>query len=276
MKFSERKGYKEIFNAIQNEGMRPELRVSLWNVLEISLWGNFHFNHSRFDKTKLDFLTEHLWFNYFKQPLNTRKDNSTDKIKQLQDYYFKCEWYEVYDFIESILNYCENEDLTLKVNNVLERELSGYRFINGCISNLTSPQEIESVTKVLFDSDYPTVQAHLQRALELFSDFKNPDYRNSIKESISAVESMVQIITNKTKATLGDALKEIEKESSIHPALKEAFSKLYGYTSDADGIRHAMIEVTQLGIEDARYFLISCSAFINFLKSKDSNRAHVS
>lgn len=54
----------------------------------------------------------------------------------------------------------------------------------------------------------------------------------------------------------------------MHPALKGAFEKLYGYTSSAKGIRHALLDEPNLGFEDAKFMLVSCSAFVNYLKSK--------
>lgn len=70
------------------------------------------------------------------------------------------------------------------------------------------------------------------------------------------------------KATLGDALKAIEKGGLLHPALKDGFLKLYGYASDEGGIRHAMLDEPKLTPADARYFLLSCTSFVNFLKSQ--------
>jgi len=104
--------------------------------------------------------------------------------------------------------------------------------------------------------------------LDLLADRKSPDYRNSIKESILAVESLCQLITGNTKVTLGQALKDIENKVIIHSALKKSFSNLYGYTNDADGIRHALLDESNLNFEDAKFMLVSCSAFINYLKSK--------
>ena len=106
--------------------------------------------------------------------------------------------------------------------------------------------------------------------MDLLADRKSPDYRNSVKESISAVEAISNLIANEKKATLGQALKAIESKVSLHPALKKAFSSLYGYTSDAEGIRHALLSETNLSFEDAKFMLVSCSAFINYLISKAS------
>jgi len=110
----------------------------------------------------------------------------------------------------------------------------------------------------------------LERALDLLSDKKSPDYRNSIKESISAVESICELVTDK-KTTLGQCLGEIEtKIGPIHGALRRAFESLYGYTSSADGIRHALLDEPRLSFEDVKFMLVSCSAFINYLISKAS------
>lgn len=118
------------------------------------------------------------------------------------------------------------------------------------------------------------VKIHINKAFALYSDRKKPDYENSIKESISAVESLCCIITGATgsQATLGSTLKKLEKDGGvvIHGAMKTAFEKLYGYTSDSDGIRHGGIDFTNAPAEDAKYMLVSCSAFINYLIEKQS------
>ncbi|MCD4841694.1 MAG: hypothetical protein K8R08_06790 [Methanosarcinales archaeon] len=71
---------------------------------------------------------------------------------------------------------------------------------------------------------------------------------------------------------MGDCLKSIKKDNKIkmHPALNSAFSKLYGYTSGADGIRHALLDEPDLDFEDAKFMIVSCSGFINYLISKAS------
>ena len=71
------------------------------------------------------------------------------------------------------------------------------------------------------------------------------------------------------EATLGKMLKKIEENGiEIHSGLKSAFNILYGYTSDANGIRHAGdIGGPSSTFDEAKFMLISCSAFINYLVS---------
>ena len=78
---------------------------------------------------------------------------------------------------------------------------------------------------------------------------------------------MARVVSGNEKATLGEALKVLEKSGKLHTALKDAFSKLYGYTNDEHGIRHAMLDVPDLSQADAKYFLLSCTSFVNYLKS---------
>lgn len=262
MRFSERKGYKKVSEILQIQEINTTLRNQLWNALYIFVWekGEHYFDYKG--------LQINLWLFFFKERLDQMPYNFDSFLSQIQTYFFQSEWFEVYDLLEQILTYLNNKDLNQFVNRVLEDELSAYRFVSEVFTEVTDKQEIEMLEIALTDNDFPNVKAHLQRALELLSDRKNPDYRNSIKESISAVESIAKEIAQKPKAELGEALKEIEKKGKLHGAMKNAFLNLYGYTSDANGIRHALMEEPNLTAGDAKFFLLTCTSFINYLKSK--------
>jgi AbiJ N-terminal domain 4 len=275
MKFSERKGYKEVSKVLQKEGMSDDLRNSLWNKLHTGIYKGYFFPTikpiERFEVMPglIESFEEAFFINFLKIPCD-------DNDIRIKDCFFEFKWFEVYDFIEfTFSHFSTNEILPLELNNVLvelnnilELELSAYRIVNGIVSDITSEQEIEMLEKVLSDEDFPNVNAHLKRALELLSDRKTPDYRNSIKESISAVESIAKEIVKKPDAELGKALAELEKSGKIHRALKSSYLSLYGYTSGADGIRHALMEEPNLTADDAKFFLLTCTSFINYLKSK--------
>ncbi len=63
-------------------------------------------------------------------------------------------------------------------------------------------------------------------------------------------------------------LKVLEAHMELHGAFKAGLSSLYGYTSDAAGIRHAILEESKLTFSDAKFMLVICSAFVNFLITK--------
>ena len=66
-------------------------------------------------------------------------------------------------------------------------------------------------------------------------------------------------------ATLGDALKQLSKAHSVHPALKAGLLNLYGYTNDSGGIRHAMTDGDEPTFAEAKFMVITCSAFVNYI-----------
>jgi hypothetical protein len=102
----------------------------------------------------------------------------------------------------------------------------------------------------------------------MLRDRDQPDYRNCIKEAISAVEAASVHVTNNPKATLSDALKWLKTRAPdmLHPALREGLEKLYGYTSDAKGIRHALTDgESQPSFAEAKFMLVTCAAFVNLL-----------
>ena len=153
-------------------------------------------------------------------------------------------------------------------NSYLQREYVGYRFIDEQLIPISDDYELEAVKKAL-DNPYSPVYEHLSKANKLLGDRTSPDYENSIKESISAVEALCEILTGITgkEASLGKLLKKLEDNGVvIHAGLKAAFNMLYGYTSDANGIRHAgNIGGSSSTFEEAKFMLVSCSAFVNYL-----------
>lgn len=262
MKFSERQGYSQVRVELQLETIDDALRNKLWNSLSA-----FYIRSTGIQKL--------IWGEFLKRPLDDMQWDSWN-YDNIRDFYFSCQWFVVYDFIEFLVT---RTSITKKfmiedINRILTEEMSGYRLISYKMVPITDQTEIDAIAEGIEKSHQfglPGVKAHLQKSLAMLSDRKSPDYRNSIKESISAVESLCKIIAEDEKATLGQALKVIEQKGivDLHPALKEAFSKLYGYTNDENGIRHAhgMFE-KECSFEDAKYMHVVCSAFVNYLIAK--------
>lgn len=286
MRFSERYGYKPVREIIQKDSISQDLKNRIWSLIFSSFLQKYIDTNQLF--TEYSSVVGNIWSHFCKIPLDEMESlryytSRSRDISKIKSNIFESEWYTIYDLVEYILNY-ENGTtpynvtsdfeitFTAKVNQILEQENSAYRIINNQVTEITSEQEIQSIEEALANTNpYSGVQQHLNQSLKLMSDRQNPDYRNSIKESISAVESICKIVTNEEKATLGPALKIIENKYGLHPALKGSLSQLYGYTSDGDGIRHAMLEESNLSYIDAKFMLIACTNFINYLieKTKD-------
>lgn len=281
MKFSQRLGIKPAEKLVQVESIDEELRNSLWNALNGFYWDTFDkeklIRGRRADSLRgsnLESLIRCLWIYYFKRATDTipeyyYNDHRSGVYGTLKTYFFEADWYEVYDFIEFVAENGTEQarsEFIPACNFFLRRENAAYSFVNGCIVEISNQQEVDEVEQALKAAQpYYGTKKHLEQALILLRDKTNPDFRNSIKESISAVESLCKELVGEKKATLGSALKTLEAKGTLHPALKIAFSSLYGYTSDAGGIRHALLEESNLSKSDARFMLISCSAFINYV-----------
>ena len=283
LSFSQRIGKKPIRETLQIENIDEPLRNRLWSVLRDDFFDWMSTTTRLGDySVKGDFfnVSEYLWIEFFEQPSDanparTFNDPARGKkafLDYLRHWYFAATWDEIYSIIEKIA--CIEARLVKnfikECNAALEQEMSGYRIINGIVTPITAEAEIKEIEEAIKNTDKHTpVNKHLKKALDFFSDRVAPDYRNSIKESISAVEAYCCIVTGKKNATLGDAIGAAEKLFNIHPAMKKAFACLYGYTSDSGGIRHALTEDDVApDFEDAKFMLVSCSAFINYLKAK--------
>lgn len=273
MLFSERRGLKPPKSIIQKDSMDDDLRIGLWNMVYVCFLEKHLLTTQSTSSSKLWRVVQALWSGYFKRRLDTIPWSTKETYGEIRRYFLSCEWNEVYDFLEFVARagayLVPLESFVLYFNPVLESELSGYRFLGKRFVSITAEEEIEAIEAALGAPDpFLGVRSHIETALDMLSDRESPDYRNSIKESISAVESLAKVVTGKEKAKLKDALKVIDSKVPLHGALKAAFEKLYGYTSDEDGIRHAMLEEASLTFTDAKFMLVACSAFINYVIGK--------
>ena len=275
--------------ALQIRTMDDGLRNRLWSVVFV------HFLRRAKQRILLDLLDE-IWCKHFRRPVdelpsdlayldeNDQLQAAPLVVEVLKQEFLDGTCYQDYDLLEFIAqNHPIYEDeggdfertavlrFMNAINSVLEEELSGYRIIQSTVSPITNKDEIDE-DEVALDSPAP-VALHIQRALELLSDKVQPDYRNSITVALSAVESIGNLIADVTGESLGAVLPQLSKQLGLqlHGALRKALGSLYGWTSDEGGVRHALLEESDLTQEDARFMLIVCSAFVNYLKTKTAN-----
>ncbi len=286
--FSDRNGIKTINTEIQVNEFDQRTRIQLQNMLS-QLYKEVYQNNLYYGKEHIQDYLRFVLGDIYSDSIDVRiryDDNVVwGMINQtiLQDGYD-----DVLTLVEGIIQYWDQylkntygylyyDEYTRRyvehsiyedINDFFVRECVGYRFVDGIIVPISDTYEVNALEEAL-NNRYEPVYQHLSKANKFLADRDNPDYENSIKESISAVEAICEIITGikGREATLGNMLKKLEENGvEIHSALKSAFSILYGYTSDANGIRHAGdIGGKSSTFEEAKFMLVSCSAFINYL-----------
>lgn len=242
--------------------MDVDLRNGLWqacNEHHIKVFDRHYIDDFRF----IDMM-EFIYVDFLKLPSDTIPRGHEAGIAAMRAWFFQAEWWQVYNFVEFLLQ-LSNEAFCDRVTVFLEREKAGYRILENQFVPIIDPVELSAVSEAASAPlNFTGAREHIQTAISHFSRKPNPDYRNCIKEAISAVESVARVITGNPKATLGDALKSIDATMPIHPALRDAMSKLYGYTSDEGGIRHSLLDASNIDEAEAKFMIVTCSAFVNF------------
>lgn len=277
--FSERYGYVKVSDVIIREEITSEIQNALLNCFDLlgKIYEKCGYNGLL---SPLQPICKHLWTYYFNKRTSEYRGNPYIIIDYIQNP--STEWYKVLDIIEFVIKFMQKNDANVSykyspvgsfialLNQEFERLHFAYRIVNYEIIEITSEHEIKSIESAITNSK-DNVKMHLNSALEKYGLLPNGDYRNSIKESISAVEAFCREKTG--ESTLGKALSKLEKKNIIIPqSLKSAFSKLYEYTNHADtGIRHSLMDDDGKYIptaDEALFMLVSCSAFINYLSKK--------
>ena len=187
----------------------------------------------------------------------------TDEARSLvREWYFDASWHEVYHILEHVVSNSPIERQLDLANTLLNKEGSAYRFVDSVLVPITNDEELAAIEAALQHSGpFDVASQHIKQAVTLLSDLDNPDARNAIKESISAVESAVGVASGDQKTGLAKALQKL----GLHPQLERAWNNMYNWTSEEDGVRHAMKEMPQVGLAEARYMVVACSAFCELL-----------
>jgi len=296
-RFSERIGAVVGKNALQLQEMSEALRNSIWNLIVETLYAEQRravpaqvtatigvprrmraappqgpWSRQRVSR----FLCQY----FFKQQVDLVPQNDRGALPWLRERFFAddSEWHHAYDLLEFVGEHVEKmgfgeskESFLDRANQMLEEECSGYRFVAGVLVPVTNTVEMESIETAIHQASCAGISGaaeHLSTAMSHLAKRPQPDYRNSIKESISAIEAVTKTLTGVKGGGLDQAMKALESKAPFHGGFRSGVLSLYGYTSDEDGIRHAILEEPNIGFDEAKFMLVACSGFVNFLISK--------
>lgn len=274
--FSDRNGIKPENIEIQLKDFDKRTRVQLQNMINNMYAKTYNYGLNEWDSEIQEFF-RYVLGDIYAEPTDVQKRYyATDIFLIINNTINKDSYDEVLTVIEALVQYWDSymqkwrpdyyieyygyvdKSLYEEANEVFEKEYIGYRFIDEKITPISDKYEMAAVNEAL-QNVYQPVREHISKANSLLADRENPDYENSIKESISAVEAICEIIVGES-GTLGKLLTKLEQKGVyIHSALQLAYKNLYGYTSDASGIRHAKdLGGKDSTFEEAKYMLVAC------------------
>ena len=273
--FSQAQGYDQLPAPLALGELSHQARVKLWDLLADSAWIQYGFDWRWKPGYQWDEIFRALHRDCLVRPL----DEFTVSIETLIQLYRtpildELPFNKVFDLFQMIMRhqYCP-PTFTLSVAEIFEDCRLAYIVDTqepATIFPAATKQEGAAITGALKEfrkAGLQGAETHLRKAAELIS---RSDWPGAVRESIHAVESVARQLDPDASKTLGPALTSLEKSRQLHPALKEAFSKLYGYTSDEEGIRHPLIEkaTSPAGQDEAVFMLGACASFASYLWRK--------
>lgn len=285
--FSHRKGITPVTDIVLRDDITSEVINAIRSCYYVfceTLLKNSRNSYAMHNLTQED-IEKELWWRYMNMPLeefNQYGKYHLTFVPYLQDGRYL--WYQKLDILEYVVRWAKGmakvkndkrveaicDQFIHMLNIEFERLDYGYRLVNDRITDITSDEEKTCIEQAVNKSK-DNIREHLNKAIEHYSAKPAPDIRNSIKESITAVEAVCRELTR--EETLGKALKKLEDNGIvIQSQLKSGLEKLYVYTNQPDtGIRHALMDTDGKYVptkDEAYFMLVSCSVFINYLRMK--------
>ncbi len=280
--FSQREGKAPLPEPLQMGELTKKFRNKVWFVIGTSIESctsrDDHYGDS-FDRTGAGRYWMNIYPSYYLNILEKPHDEigcpEPEQVEDwIKDVIFRGEYHEILTVLEYIFRY---GGAPPKLYDDIEScfDLAPYFIersgIPVCIVPKTSPEMEESVKRSLENINESTLagaKSHFQNSSQ---ELNNNNFAASIRESIHAVEATARQIAPNDSRSLSAALDSLEKNGMLkHPALKEAFKKLYAYASDEEGIRHSLIEkeAADVGFDEAIFMYGACVSFVDYLASK--------
>ena len=289
--FSQREGYESMPEPMSSGELSTDLRKEIWNEtrrllllmrakspLDIAFFGAGDFGE---DATRVIERIMGKLQNTTEDEISTDFDVVQDTFK---NHILDSPFNVVLDLVESILYEIpklkiKKDRFSTEIRRSFEKHSATYRLDTSSLpprffARCTKMQgeATRSAIETIRASGMEGADTHLREAA---THINGRRFADSIRNSIHAVESVARTIDPRAK-TLGPALDSLQKSGLLkHPALKEAFSKLYGYTSDEQGIRHALLDKgsPDVDLDEAMFMFGACASFAAYLVNKHRKAA---
>ena len=285
LSFSQRYGYEPLPAPMHLQELSTDLRTEIWNTIRsLMLQGRQYIVSGYYFTGSYRRFIERVLAPIHKIPHDAIETGYGAAMDQFKAIVFNGELYEVLDLIEHIANDQSADEpdrgkltrFTMEIRLLFDRHVAGYFLDTVATPYQFSPRSnkeqgaaISRAIDQLHRNNMDGAASHLRGAAR---HIRKQECGDSIADSIHAVESVARSIDPRASRSLGSALDSLEKAGLLkHPTLKQAFSKLYGYTSDEQGIRHALLDRTSpdVGLDEAMFMFGAGASFAAYLVTKN-------
>lgn len=148
---------------------------------------------------------------------------------------------------------------------------AAYRiYDNKFIAAIGTVEQADAYERAIADAERRNASGARKHLIDAGVALRKGDWAGSVRESIHAVESVACELAPDEK-TLSAALKQLAKLGHLHGRLATAFDKLYAYSSDEKGVRHALVfddAEAKVDETDALFMLGACASFVSYLLAR--------
>lgn len=271
--FSQRTGLVEIPPQLILGEVSSDLRRQLdyYIGLEMDREAHSGYSSSYFGES-WQRVTKDLHVLFLKQVARTYENSPYEWGRRLTMLIQQADIGKLFDLIEFFVRHpqCSGE-LKQDLAEALVSARAAYRIVDRQIVAIGTEEQGAAFEKAVADAESNQAGAARKHLISAGAALRNSDWAGSVRESIHAVESVaLRLAPGKTK--LDDALTVLERRGHLHGGLKSAFAKLYGYSSDEEGVRHSLIfkEEAQVDEADALFMLGACASFVSYLLARST------
>lgn len=204
---------------------------------------------------------------FFKQAPSTYNNGSYALKRDLGSFIQRETVGKLFDLLEFFVRHplCSDE-LKGELVGVFVTARSAYRIVDRQIVAIGTDEQSAAFSRAVADAETSGNAAARTHLIASAKALRDADWAGSVRESTHAVEAMALRLAPGT-STLGPALIALERRGHLHGSLKAAFGALYGYSSDEEGVRHALVfkQEAQVDEADALFMLGACASFVSYL-----------
>jgi hypothetical protein len=271
--FEQAEGLRPLPRQLARTEVSPELRAVLWNYIHQQILISAEEDiYGQVVGSPWDSILRSVHVYRDHQLVDDLSLRLKDVIKQVRLIFANGSYADMYGWLQHVMQVYPTSyrmNFAKRIADILEYARAPYRVIdNEIIYPIASEEEGDAVAKALGDlatSGMAGARGHLRAAA---IELSQGHFADSVRESIHAVESVARSL--EASGELSKALAQLERSAKIHGAMKAGFGSLYGYTSDSQGIRHALLDKDAPDADeaDALFMIGACAAFVSYLINK--------